>query len=244
MAKIIAMIPVRLGSKRIKSKNLRLINGKPLVSYILEATIDANKKYKLFDDIYINSEADIFNKIADEYGVKFYKRPEFLSEDHIRNDDYAYDFIENHECDILVQLLATSPFILPDDIYHFIKAMIKGKYETMKTITNICIECTLDGKPINYNQFEKTILSQHIKPVQQNVGAIMGWDCNKFIQNMKKYNAAYNGGAGTVGFYEIKGFSVVDIDYEYDFLLAETIIEYLKNSKDSVKQYYTYDKKL
>ena len=35
--KIVAMIPARLGSKRIVKKNLRLLNGKPLISYIIES---------------------------------------------------------------------------------------------------------------------------------------------------------------------------------------------------------------
>ena len=67
MKKIIAMIPVRLGSKRIPNKNLRLLGNKPLVAYIIEAAIKAD----VFDEIYINSESDIFKEIAEQYGVKF-----------------------------------------------------------------------------------------------------------------------------------------------------------------------------
>ena len=46
------MIPARLGSKRVSNKNLRILSGKPLVSYIIQAVKGSNK----FDDIYINSE--------------------------------------------------------------------------------------------------------------------------------------------------------------------------------------------
>ena len=60
--KIIAMIPARLGSKRIKYKNIRYLKDKPLVEYI----IDAAKKVKLFDEIYINSESEIFEAIANK----------------------------------------------------------------------------------------------------------------------------------------------------------------------------------
>jgi len=49
------MIPARLGSKRIEKKNIRLLNGAPLINYIIEAAKDAG----CFDEIYINSEADI-----------------------------------------------------------------------------------------------------------------------------------------------------------------------------------------
>ena len=66
MKKIIAMIPVRLGSKRVPNKNLRLLGNKPLVAHIIEAAKEAN----VFDEIVINSESDIFKEIADEYGVK------------------------------------------------------------------------------------------------------------------------------------------------------------------------------
>lgn len=231
------MIPVRYGSKRVKCKNLRLINGKPLISYIIETTLKANEKYKLFDEIYINSENEIFKKIADEYGIKFYKRPDCLSLDHVQNDDYAYDFILNNKCDILVQLLATSPFITVNEIKECVDMMLKNDYGTVKTINNIFIECTLNSKPINYNQYDKTILSQNITPVQQNVGAIMCWNCDTFKKNMGKYNAAYNGGDGSVGFYPIKGFSLVDIDHEEDFLLASVIAK-IDNSELTKKEYF------
>ena len=87
------MIPVRLGSKRIKNKNLRLLDNKPLVAYVIEAAIKAN----IFDEIYINSESDIFKEIANNYGIKFYKRPEELSSDESTNDHFALDFMEKVE---------------------------------------------------------------------------------------------------------------------------------------------------
>ncbi len=51
---------MRMGSKRIPKKNIRLLNGKPLFAYIIEAAIAS----KQFDEIYINSEDQVYN---DEY---------------------------------------------------------------------------------------------------------------------------------------------------------------------------------
>ena len=67
--KVIAMIPARLGSKRVKNKNLRLLGNKPLISHVIETAKDSN----IFDDIYINSESEIFENIANQYNIKFYK---------------------------------------------------------------------------------------------------------------------------------------------------------------------------
>ena len=64
-SKIICMIPARLGSQRVKLKNLRLINGKPLIQYV----IDKVKKCNLFDDIYINSESEVFRDIANKNSI-------------------------------------------------------------------------------------------------------------------------------------------------------------------------------
>ena len=101
------MIPVRLGSTRVKNKNLRLIDGKPLVQYIIDAALGSN----MLDEIYINSESTKFAGIAKKSSIKFYQRPEELSLNESTNDDFSLDFISNVECDVLVQLLATSPFV-------------------------------------------------------------------------------------------------------------------------------------
>jgi CMP-N,N'-diacetyllegionaminic acid synthase len=72
--KIIAMIPARIGSTRLKMKNLALLNGKPLIAY----SILAAKQAGVFDRIVINSDSHIFKSIADSYEVEFYKRPVHL----------------------------------------------------------------------------------------------------------------------------------------------------------------------
>ena len=237
MPKIIAMIPARMGSKRVKNKNLRMIKDKPLINYIIDATIKTN----VFDDIYINSEADIFSEIADKCGIKFYKRPEKLSSDEATNDDFMLDFMENVQCDIVIQLLATSPFISPAEISAFVKQMVESDVDTLVSVKNHQIECLFDGSPINFNKKEKTPPSQFLKPVQAYACGIMGWKNEKFIENIKKYGAAYHGGDGKIGCFELRGYSAIDIDSEDDFLLAEAVAEkkwkQTRNSKTPPKYY-------
>ena len=66
--KIFAMIPARAGSTRLKMKNLALINGKPMISY----AINAAKNSSIFEKIIVNSENENFALIAEEFGVEFY----------------------------------------------------------------------------------------------------------------------------------------------------------------------------
>ncbi len=236
--KIVAMIPARMGSKRVKNKNLRMINGKPLVQYI----IDAAKGCSLFDEIYLNSEALDFKDIATSSGIEFYQRSEALASDSATNDEFSLDFINSVDCDVLVQLLATSPFITTDDIDGFVRAMIDGKYETMVSVTNVQIECVYKGKSINFDQRKVTPPSQFLTPVQAYACGLMAWDCNKFRENMEKDGAAYHGGDGRIGFYELKGYATVDIDREEDFMIAEAVAEAL-SKPGGQPEYYSPKKK-
>lgn len=217
--KIIAMIPVRLGSQRVPKKNLRILCGKPLVAHIIEAAVSS----QVFDEIYINSESEVFKEITDSYKIKFYKRPEHLASDSATNDDFALDFIENVPCDILIQLLATSPFLGPKEIQDFVKKMAEEEYETLISVKNDQIECVFQEKPINFDQKAQTPPSQKLTPVQAYACGIMGWEVKKFKENIKKYGAAYHGGDGKIGFFQLKGFAILDIDKEEDFQLAEAV---------------------
>ena len=221
--KIVAMIPARLGSKRVKNKNLRLINGKPLVQYIVEAAAQAES----LQDIYLNSEGVIFKEIADDLGILFYHRPEELSSDTATNDDFALDFINTVECDILIQLLPTSPFITPKEIEAFVQTMLDGDYDTLVSVKNVQIECIYQHKPINFDQKKQTPPSQLLEPVQAYACGLMGWHCENFRANIKRYGAAYHGGDGKIGFFTMEGYSTVDIDSEDDFVLAEAVAESL-----------------
>ena len=232
--KIIGMIPARLGSSRVKNKNLRLLNGRPLVQYI----IDAAKESNIFDSIYLNSEASIFEEIASESKIKFYKRPENLSTNQATNDDFAFDFLDNIECDILVQLLPTSPFVTASEIKNFVETLINQEYETLISVSNIKIEANFKGKPINFDRTKQTPPSQLLEPIQSYACSLMGWNTSRFRDNYQKYNAAYHGGDGSVGFFVLKGFALIDIDEEEDFLLAEAVA-ISKNLEHGSPQYYS-----
>ena len=235
--KIVCMIPARLGSTRVKNKNLRLINQKPLIEYIIESA----KKSKYLEDIYLNSESLIFKDIANYNGIKFYHREDHLSLDTSTNDDFALDFINNVECDILIQLLATSPFITTENIDGFIYHMLKGDYETMISVSEVKIECYYKGKPVNFNPQKQSPPSQTLEPVKSYSCGIMGWKSVNFKSNYSNYGCAYHGGDGEIGFYDLKGFSTIDIDTEEDFNLAESIVNI--RDKTSLKPKYYSTKK-
>lgn len=233
--KIVAMIPARMGSKRIKAKNLRLIDGKPLIEYIL----DTISQVKIFDEIYINSEDDIFAEIAAKHGVLFYQRPMELASDSATNDQFGYDFLQNVECDLLIQVLPTSPFISATEIEQFTQKMIDDALDTLISVEHKQIACVYQGEAINYERLAVNPPSQTMTPVLAYATALMGWTSASFIDNYENHGVAYHGGKGKTDYFELRGLSTVDIDREEDFRLAEAIVIAQKTEVSSEPQYYT-----
>lgn len=228
MTKTVIMIPARLGSKRVKNKNLRYLGDKPLVAWAIEKA----KKSKC-KDIYLNAHEDIFKDIADEYDIKFYKRPKELTTDEATNDEFLYDFLMNVECDYVVQINTTSPFIKPNTVDRFIDSL-KGK-DVLHSVKEEQIECICENKPINFDPNIQMKPSQELEPVKVFVPGIMGFNRSSFLSNMAIYGTAMFGSEyDIVDYFSLKGEEIVDIDEEDDWRLAEAVLE----SKHIIPSYY------
>ena len=231
--KIYAMIPCRLGSKRIPKKNLRLLGDKTLSQWVASTV----KETDLFDEIYINSEADIFEKVAQQVGVKYYKRPEQYATDTATNDEFALDFINAFEFDVLVQINPTSPFLSKEDIINFISEFKSKNLQTLHTVKNEKIEGLYEGTPLNFDPLKPMPPSQLLTPVKLFSSSIMAWNVKKFRENMTAYNCAVYGGDGSIGYFPLTGFSSLDIDNEIDFKMAEIILNTMKTKNDEKKYF-------
>ncbi len=232
--KIIAMIPARLGSKRIPKKNLRIMNGKPMISY----SIDAAKEARCFDEIYLNSEADIFREIASESKISFYKRPQELASDATINDEFTLDFLKNVACDILVQLLPTSPLITPQEILAFVQEMANAKWDTLISVSPHQIACVYKNNPVNFNSTEPHRSSQMMDPVNSYATVLMAWRKDKYIDHMERFGCGYHGADGKTGYFQLKGLSTIDVDNQEDFTLAEVALAYREKAYTGIPSYF------
>lgn len=191
--KITAMIPALLGSTRIPDKNLVLVNGKILCDY----TIEACNSSSCFTDIYLNSEDEIFNEIALDRKVKFYRRNKNAGgsectqksksrhckgERCVINDHYLYDFIKHTNSDYVFQINSTSPLLKTETIENFVNSFTKSDANSAFAIFENRAESFYSDKPENFNPCKK-VPSQELKPIQSICWAIAGWKCSEFIKN-------------------------------------------------------------
>lgn len=116
--KYLGIIPARAGSKGIPQKNIKLLNGKPLVSYTLEAAKNARK----LDGVAVSSNFPEVLKLARDLGINTdYQRPESLSLDETPMIDTLLDVIEFYEgnsikIENILLLQPTSPLRTAQDI--------------------------------------------------------------------------------------------------------------------------------
>jgi CMP-N,N'-diacetyllegionaminic acid synthase len=122
---VIALIPARGGSKGILRKNLALLAGKPLISY----TINAAKRSKLIDEIWISSDDEEILNVSENLGAKILNRPKQLSDDDASAVDvvnHFIDFISNkagRSEAIILYLQPTSPLRNESHIDGLLQAM-------------------------------------------------------------------------------------------------------------------------
>jgi CMP-N-acetylneuraminic acid synthetase/spore coat polysaccharide biosynthesis predicted glycosyltransferase SpsG len=132
MKKIVAVIPARAGSKGIPNKNIRLINGRPLIWY----TLNNAKKSKLITDVVVTTDSPEIEVIAKQMGILVHKRSPELCGDDITLDSVIYDAIKNFECDYVVTMQPTSPTLQVDTLDNAIQHCIHNDLDTVISVTN------------------------------------------------------------------------------------------------------------
>ncbi|MEQ8195030.1 MAG: hypothetical protein RIB59_11135 [Rhodospirillales bacterium] len=222
--KIIAMVPARAGSQRLKLKNLRLLGGKPVIGY----TIEAAKNASVFDRIAVNSDHPIFEKIAERYGVKFYLRPEELGSSETKSDDVIADFMEQHPGDVLVWVNPIAPLQPAEEIRDVVNYFIEGQYDSLITVKNEQVHCVMEGRPLNFNPRELFAKTQDLTPVQPFVYSLMIWRYESFMENYRKDGYALL--SGKLGYYAVCRESSVILKYEDDLRMAEALLESKKHT--------------
>ena len=212
--KIIAMIPARMGSQRLKKKNLRLINGIPLITHAIRKV----KSIDLFDEVWVNSEHDKFGEIAKEENVFFHKRPAELANNQATSEDFIYEFLTNHYCDYLFQVHSIAPLLTKEEIKKFVEYMINSDFDVLLSVVNEQIECAFKNKPINFS-YEKKQNSQELEPVQRITWSVTGWKRRVYIQAYKNKKCATF--FGNVGYYPISKVAGLIIKTEEDLQISD-----------------------
>jgi CMP-N,N'-diacetyllegionaminic acid synthase len=163
--RIICIIPARKGSKGLKDKNIKKLNGVPLIAW----SINIAKKCKFIDEIIVSTDSVKISKIAKKYGAKVpFLRPKKFATDKSSSFSvikHAIDFYKKKKVffDYILLLEPTSPFRSLNDLNKFIIKIFKNKIESMVTVTKVEKNHPLFLYYIN----KKNILIPYIKNLQR-----------------------------------------------------------------------------
>ena len=209
--KTVALIPIKLGSKRVPGKNIKpFYDGTPLIAFIQNACLEA----KNIDDVYIycSDEAVIPYVLP---GVKYLKRPEFLDGDNINANDIIREFMKTVDADIYVNAHTTSPFAKPETIEECVYKVASGEYDSAFCAEALRTFMWEDGKPINFDpdNFPRT----------QDLPLIYGETSIAYVFTKESF-LKHNRRLGSHPFVkEVSKIEAIDIDYPEDFEIANAI---------------------
>lgn len=157
--KIVAFSPIRLNSKRVKGKNLKMIGGKPMLCHIFETLKNVNE----INEIYaFCSNEEIVPLLPD--GVNFLKRSETLDDDMTLGEEIYDAFVNTIDADIYVLAHTTSPFIKPESFSKALSMIIEHGYDSAFSVEKIQTFTWFNNEPLNYS-LTHIPRTQDIKPI-------------------------------------------------------------------------------
>jgi N-acylneuraminate cytidylyltransferase/CMP-N,N'-diacetyllegionaminic acid synthase len=224
---MLAIIPARGGSKGVPKKNIRLLGGKPLIQWTIEAAMHATN----LDRVILSTDDEEIAEVCKPLGVEIpFMRPKELARDDSRGiDTYIYTIDRlNEKLDYgykeFVVLQPTSPLRLPEDIDNSIDLYLRKKADSVIS----CVEMShpplwtlkMDNKGIisNYFDFDDSGLNrQDLNPAYFPNGAV---HVLKYSLVKEKHTYYSNNTFA----YVMPQERSVDIDCEIDFKFAEFLM--------------------
>jgi len=210
--RVVAFVPIRTNSKRIKNKNFKIIAGRKLLTYVLDTLANTD----LIDMVYVFCSDEKIKKYC--HGkVTFLKRPPLLDGDDVLGIDIYKSFVSSVDSDIYILAHATSPFTKVESLETSIN---KIKYEGYDSAFSALEQRTFawyKGKPLNYNP-ENVVRTQDIEPVYIETSGFFMFKKDVLLKHGRR-----------IGFHPymhiVDNIEGIDIDYPDDLILAKKIAE-------------------
>lgn len=231
MKKILAIIPARGGSKGIPRKNIKELNGKPLIAY----TIEEAKKSKFIDSIVVSTEDQEIAEVSKKFGANIpYMRPLELAQDDTPTIDCIIHMLnwlkenKNYIPDYVCLLQCTSPLRTFEDIDGTIEKMISTGMDGAVSI------CEAEVNPYWTNIFEGDKLKYFIKEGKhitrrQDLPKVYSLNGSVYVIKTNVLLDKKTFEIENITGYIMNSKNSIDIDNEIDFKLAELLIKESEN---------------
>lgn len=220
----VCLIPARCGSKGVPGKNIKIINGKPLIAWSIEQALAAN----CVDEVYVSTDCEQIKAIAEQWGAKVpFIRPAEISGDTATTESAVMHFIEwasknTLSIDYVTLMQATSPFRYAGQLDKAMKQFICGKADSMVTVTKthrFFWKC-LKNPQASYDVFNR--------PRRQDIKAedeIYFENGSFYITKLDVYQKYKNRLGGKIVMFEMTPEESFEVDDLLDFSLVEFMMK-------------------
>ena len=233
MSKILGLIPARGGSKGVPRKNIRKLNGKPLLAYTIETALQS----RLINRTIVSTDDQEVASIARQYRAEVpFMRPSELSMDSVSDFpviEHAVSWCDNQgwKVDYLVYLRPTCIFRTSEDIDNAIDKIIDSDFDAVRGISNAVyppywMKRIKDGRLVSFietgHEFTRR---QDLPEVYQGNGTVDVIRRKTIVEKKSMYG-------DNTGFIKMDDIAAIDIDTETDFIIAETLYSRWKGCPD------------
>ncbi len=200
---ILGITPARGGSKGIPKKNIRMICGKPLIAW----TIEAARQSRLLDRYIVSTEDAEIAEVSRKYGAEVVERPPELATDQASTLSVLQDVLKRIDAGTVVVLQATSPIRNPDLIDCCVKQFLDKDADSLAT-----------GFICKYQEYGTSMLRR------QDIDGFFYDDGNIYVikADLIRKGDRYGKKIERV---ITDGEQNIDIDDEFDFWIAEQVLK-------------------
>ncbi len=213
--KTVALIPLRAGSVSIPNKNIKIICGKPLFFWVIDAAFKAN----YIDEVYVSTDSNHIAKITKQFFplLKIIDRPSELASNTASTESVMLHFMSMVNFDVLVTIQATSPLVNSYDIDAAIGLFVEKNFDSMLTAVR-CKRFFWDNNnlPLNYDPANRPRRQDFKGSLMEN-GAF-------YLTKRSILTDHFCRLGGKIGIYEMNELSSIEIDEPDDWDRVEKII--------------------
>ncbi|MBU5253536.1 acylneuraminate cytidylyltransferase family protein [Lysinibacillus sp. JK80] len=221
-ARCLAVIPARGGSKGVPGKNIRLLAGKPLIAW----TIEAAKRSKYITTTIVSTDDEEISTVAIEYGAEVpFIRPAHLAEDDTPGVAPILHALEQcPDYDYVVVLQPTSPLRTAEDIDGTIEKMFKNDGDFCVSVAEAS-QSPYWMYTLNKDDVMQPLIDSPLVVRRQELPKAYILNGAVYVAKVEELKKTESFITSETVAYEMPEERSFDIDVEKDFLVCENIMQ-------------------